>query len=169
MSTPQWIKKLGGHAGELYVAAELSKRGIPNALLPENFSDDDLIAGKKDGSEICFIQVKSCHPDRGNNFPLYEDDEAWADAKDNQFVIFVRLGSPAKNESPRYWVATKKQVGQACIEHPCHGTANRERRFGMDRLKTEWENNWKLFDRFVDLSDKVKERANKVKERARPA
>ena len=26
MRTPQWIKKLGGHAGELYVAAELSKR-----------------------------------------------------------------------------------------------------------------------------------------------
>jgi hypothetical protein len=33
MKTPQWIKKLGGHAGELYVAAELSKRSIPNALL----------------------------------------------------------------------------------------------------------------------------------------
>jgi hypothetical protein len=29
MRTPEWIKKLGGHAGELYVAAELSKRGIP--------------------------------------------------------------------------------------------------------------------------------------------
>ncbi len=27
----------------------------------------------------------------------------------------------------------------------------------MDRLKTEWENNWKLFDRFVDLPDKAKE------------
>jgi len=27
MKTPQWIKKLGGHAGELYVAAELSKCG----------------------------------------------------------------------------------------------------------------------------------------------
>jgi hypothetical protein len=37
MRTPQWIKKLGGHAGELFVCAELSKRGIPNALLPENF------------------------------------------------------------------------------------------------------------------------------------
>ena len=27
MKTPQWIKKIGGHAGELYVAAELSKCG----------------------------------------------------------------------------------------------------------------------------------------------
>jgi len=37
MRTEQWIKKHGGHAGELFVCAELSKRGIPNALLPENF------------------------------------------------------------------------------------------------------------------------------------
>lgn len=46
------MKKLGGHAGELYVAAELSKLGIPNLLLPENFSDDDLLAGKKDGAVL---------------------------------------------------------------------------------------------------------------------
>ncbi len=92
----------------IYVAAELSKRGVPNALLPENFSGDDLIAGKKDGSEICFIQVKSCHPDRGKNFPLYEKHENWVNAEDNQFVVFVCLGSPAKNEGPRYWVATEE-------------------------------------------------------------
>jgi hypothetical protein len=49
MKTPQWVKKLSGHAGELYVAAELSKRGILNALLPENFSDDDILIGTKDG------------------------------------------------------------------------------------------------------------------------
>lgn len=75
MKTPQWVKKLGGHAGELYVAAELSKRGITNALLPENFSDDDLIAGTKDGKRFCFIQVKSCHPDRAGTFILRETDE----------------------------------------------------------------------------------------------
>ena len=63
MRTPQWIKKLGGHAGELYVAAELSKRGIPNSLFPENFSDDDILIGKKDGTEMAFMQVKSCHPE----------------------------------------------------------------------------------------------------------
>jgi hypothetical protein len=50
--TPQWIKKLGGHAGELFVSAELSKRGIPNSLLPENFSDDDILVGNKDGTAI---------------------------------------------------------------------------------------------------------------------
>ena len=53
--TPQWVKKLGGHAGELYVAAELSKRGIPNALLPENFSDDDILGGRKDSGEVFYV------------------------------------------------------------------------------------------------------------------
>ncbi len=59
------------------------------------------------------------------------------------------------------------------MAHPAHGTDNWERRFFLCQnkeslnLKSEWENNWKLFDRFVDLSDKAKERANKVKERAK--
>jgi hypothetical protein len=109
MKTPQWIKKLAGHAGELYVAAELSKRGIPNALLPENFSDDYIIIGKKNGGLVGFIQVKSCHPDRATSFILSEADEEWANANDNQFVVFVWLGSPKKNESPRYWIAKKKR------------------------------------------------------------
>jgi hypothetical protein len=98
MRTEQWIKKLGGHAGELYVAAELSKRGIPNALLPEKFSDDDLLAGSKDRTAVCFIQVKACHPDRSRTFILRASDEKWCSAPANQFVVFVWLGATAKNE-----------------------------------------------------------------------
>jgi len=101
MRTEQGVKKLGGHAGELYVAAELSKRGIPNALLPENFSDDDLLAESKGGTAVCFIQVKACHPDRSRTFILRASDEKWCAAPKNQFVVFVWLGSPAKNEPPR--------------------------------------------------------------------
>jgi hypothetical protein len=150
MATPQWVKKLGGHAGELYVAAELSKRGIPNALLPENFSDDDIMAGSKDGSSICFIQVKSCHPDRSSTFILNAEHEAWVDAKPNEFVVFVWLGSPNKNESPRYWIATKAEVGRACKAHPASGTSNWERRFSIcignelktNALNSKWENSW---------------------------
>jgi len=110
MRTPQWIKKLGGHAAELYVAAELSKRGIPNSLLPENFSDDDIIVGTKDGSKIAYIQVKSCHPDRANSFILRETNEEWVNSPSNQFVAFVRLGSPRRNEPPKYWIATKRET-----------------------------------------------------------
>jgi len=162
MRAPQWIKKLGGHAGELYVAAELSKRGIPNALLPENFSGDDIMIGKKDGSDIAFIQVKSCHPDRADSFILHKNHERWIDAADNQFVIFVWLGSPKKNESPRYWIAPKKDVGEACLKHPEHGTDHWDRRFfpqdsGPDRvpdsarLNPKWEDNWGVFKRYIVL------------------
>jgi hypothetical protein len=154
MRTPQWEKKLGGHAGELYVAAELSKRGIPNALLPENFSDDDLLAGAKDGNILCFIQVKSCHPDRSSTFILRETDEKWVSAPQNQVVVFVWLGSPKKNELPRYWIALKSEVGRLCLNHPAHGTDNWERRFRLDLLPEEWENNWKLIENILGTSDK---------------
>ena len=94
MKTQNWIKKLGGHAGELYVAAELSKRGIPNALLPENFTDDDILIGDKTGTRIGYIQVKACHPDRSKTFILKAKNEDWTTAKTNTFCVFVWLGSP---------------------------------------------------------------------------
>ena len=146
MRTPQWIKKLGGHAGELYVAAELSKRGIPNALLPENFSDDDILVGTKDGVALCFVQVKACHPDRSHSFILRAADEKWQLALPNQFVVFVWLGSPGRNESPRYWVATKRDVGAACVAHPVHGTENWERRFNPEEFPSEWRDNWSIIE-----------------------
>jgi hypothetical protein len=144
--TPAWEKKLGGHAGELYVAAELSKRGIPNALLPENFTGDDLMAGAKDSDRLCFVQVKSCHPSRASSFILRESEESWTQAPDNEFVVFVWLGKPDSFESPRYWIATKREVGQACVAHSAHGTKNWERRFHLTDLPPEWENRWSVFD-----------------------
>jgi len=149
MRTPQWIKKLGGHAGELYVAAELSKRGIPNALLPENFSDDDILIGEKGGKLLGYIQVKSCHPDRAKSFILRETDEKWEKADDNQFVIFVWLGSSKKNKSPEYWIARKREVGEACRKHSQHGTKNWERRFFPENLNHEWKNNWGIFEDYM--------------------
>jgi hypothetical protein len=151
MKTAQWVKKLGGHAGELYVAAELSKRGIPNALLPENFSDDDIIVGGKDGAELCFVQVKACHPDRASTFILRSSHEAWTEAPANSFVVFVWLGSPARNEPPRYWVAPKRAVGEACLSHGAHGTLNWERRFRPADLPASWESNWSVFDPYRPL------------------
>jgi hypothetical protein len=148
MATPQWIKKLGGHAGELYVCAELSKRGIPNALLPENFTDDDILIGNKAATHMGFIQVKACHPDRSKSFILRVTDEVWCSAAANQFCAFVWLGRPSTFEPPRYWLAMKREVGDACVSHPAHGTDNWERRFYPRDLNSEWENRWSLFDEF---------------------
>lgn len=149
MATPQWIKKLGGHAGELYVAAELSKRGIPNSLLPENFSDDDILIGAKDGQVVGYVQVKACHPDRSKSFILRETDEVWIDAAENKFVVFVWLGSPKTNESPKYWVATKRAVGELCVGHAAHGSHNWERRFSPTDFNPLWKENWNAFAAFL--------------------
>ncbi len=164
MATPQWIKNLGGHAGELYVAAELSKRGIPNSLLPENFSDDDILAGKKDGTDVIFIQVKSCHPDRSKSFILSDAAEKWIRAGENKFVVFVWLGSLKDNEPPQYWLAKKKDVGKACVSHSAHGKDNWERRFYPKDLDPSWKNNWELFRKYMvdDLIRKEKIKLHKA-------
>lgn len=162
MATPQWIKKLGGHAGELFVCAELSKRAIPNALLPENFADDDILVGNKAATQIGFVQVKACHPDRSKSFILRETQEAWRSAADNQFCALVWLGRTNTYEAPRYWLALKREVGELCLAHAAHGTSNWERRFfppdavapsgsGTKQrmfLPSAWENRWSLFDKF---------------------
>ena len=150
--TPQWIKKLGGHAGELYVAAELSKRGIPNALLSENFSDDDIFGGGKSSAGIFYIQVKACHPDRSKSFALHEQHEAWLDAPPNQFVAFVWLGSPDKNEAPRFWIALKSDVGRACIDRRPANPDNKERRLWVKDMPAQWENAWDLFFEYLPHS-----------------
>ncbi|MEM3161164.1 MAG: hypothetical protein QXJ74_10315 [Nitrososphaera sp.] len=162
MRTPQWVKKLGGHAGELYVAAELSKRGIPNALLPENFSGDDLIIGGRNGKALGYVQVKSCHPDRADTFLLKEEHEKWVSAKDNEFVVFVWLGSAKKNESPVYWIARRKDVGYACVNLRPSNKNIKERRFAPDeesglnrkwkyptRLEKKWRNDWAIFRSYM--------------------
>ena len=158
MRTPQWIKKLGGHAGELFVCAELSKRGIPNALLPENFSDDDILIGDKEGNNIGYVQVKACHPDRSESFILKEGAETWCEAKADHYCVFVWLGRPKTNDPPRYWIASKQEVGQACVEHSAHGATNNwERRFFPHdypgarhaRLPEKWLNRWSMFDKYL--------------------
>lgn len=155
--TPQWVKKLGGHAGELFVSAELAKRGIPNALLPENFSDDDILLGSKVGSRVAYAQVKACHPDRSKSFILRASNESWISAEANSFCVFVWLGRTSLNEPPKYWIAPKREVGLACITHPAHGSANWERRFfpggpAEYDFPPEWRDNWALFEPYRPIA-----------------
>ena len=97
------------------------------------------------------IQVKACHPDRSKSFILRENYESWAEFIKNQYVIFIWLGSPSKIQSLRYWIASKKDVGKTYIEHHAQGTSNRERRFGLNILNPEWENNWDLFKKIIPV------------------
>jgi hypothetical protein len=147
MPTPQWIKTLGGYAGELFVCAELSRKGILCALLPKNFSDDDILASNKDATRSCLIQVKACHPDRANSFPLYERNEAWCAEGPNKFCVFVWLGTP-----PRYWIALKHEVGELCVgplREQNKSPDNRERRLFVKDIPLNWEDRWSLFDAYL--------------------
>lgn len=56
--------------------------------------------------------------------------------------VFVWLGSPKKNESPKFRITTKKAAGLACVKHSARGTENWERRFLPKQFPSEWENNW---------------------------
>src|SRR5713101_2052067 len=82
------------------------------------------------------------------SFILRETNEVWCSAEKNQFYVFVWLGRPATFEPPRYWLAMKREVGERCLVHRAHGTANWERRFYPRDLSPEWENRWSLFDAF---------------------
>ncbi|MDG6994709.1 MAG: hypothetical protein JRN52_02200 [Nitrososphaerota archaeon] len=146
-----------------YVCAELSKRFIPNALLPDRFSDEDILLGKKGGEKVEYIQVKSSHPDRNaigrGSWELGGVDfELWKEAKDNQFVVFVWLGSPDTNESPSYWIARKSEVGKKFapmrngsgiwrISADTESSISAKWNYPT-KMETSWRNNWKLFDNY---------------------
>jgi hypothetical protein len=150
------MKKLGGHAGELFVCAELAKRGIPNALLPEYFPHDDILVSDKDGTVSGYVQVKSCHPDRANSFYLTEAEEAWSSEGPNKFCVLVWLGSTAHNTPPRYWIALKREIGKLCMgvlrEQNVNPT-NKERRLSLDKVPANWENRWSHFDAYLPRAD----------------
>src|SRR5262249_1470898 len=144
-------KKLSGHAGELFVCAELSKRGIPNALLPENFPHDDVLVSNKDGTKSGYVQVKACHPDRSKSFYLSEKEEAWRSEGPNTFCVLVWLGETATPTAPRYWIALKREVGELCVgalRHQNVNPLNKERRLYVTDVPKEWENRWSLFDSY---------------------
>ncbi len=83
------------------------------------------------------------------SFALHEQHEAWADAPENQFVVFVWLGSPGRTEGPRYWIARKAEVGRACAERRPKNPEHKERRFFLKAMPVEWENAWQLFDPYT--------------------
>jgi len=143
-----------------YVATELSKRNIPNSLLPENF-DDDLIIGKKSSAKLGWIQVKACYPDRSKTFRVGIDEcEKRARAEKNEYVAFVWLGSPKGNDRPIYWITHKAEAGRIGVEYKPKNPNNKERRFAPDvdstlnptwkgmRLRRERSNSWDIFGKY---------------------
>src|SRR5947199_7868818 len=98
--------------GRAFCCRRAIKTWNSNSLLPENYSDDDILIGNKEGTKVGFIQVKACHPDRSSSFILRETDEKWGLATDNAYCVMVWLGRTSTNEPPRYWIALKRELGQ---------------------------------------------------------
>jgi hypothetical protein len=153
MKTPQWIKQLGSQAARFYLAAELAKRGIVATPRPSH-RPSMVDIQRHDGSLKASVHITSCHPDRASSFFLLDSNEAFVSAGDDEFFACVLLSSP-----PRYWLATKREVGQTCVDHPAHGSTNHERRFQIERpanprpqdawIDPTWEDRWELFDLFL--------------------
>ena len=153
MPRPQLTNSSDDRAGAYYVCAELSKRGVINALLPDNSPNDDILLGSNEGGERSgYIKVKVCHPDRSETFMLRTLEAAWDAEGSNKFCVFVWLGATWNNKSPRYWVAYKREVSDLCIAHSATKTHHWERRFNPADLPQNWENRWSLFEMYGAVS-----------------
>ena len=127
----------------------LQQRSCQKQAFQKRYYRKILLRTNKDGSDIGFIQVKSCHPDISASFILNEIHEQWINAPDNQVAVFVWFGSSKKNESPRYLDCFKKEVAKACVKHGAHRTKYWERRFYPTDLNQQWENDWKIFVKYM--------------------
>jgi hypothetical protein len=70
------------------------------------------------------LAIYISHPDRGSTFRLNSSNERWCSSETNQFCVLVSLGgTTGSDQSLRYWIATKSEVGQLCVANGAHGTS----------------------------------------------
>lgn len=99
------LKQLSGIAGEYYVAAELSRRGMMAAITLRNADSIDILTSLPDNSKQLSIQVKSTQNKR--RWLLTQKVEN--NYADNMFYIFVNI--PDDNLSrPEFFVIHSKEL-----------------------------------------------------------
>ena len=105
--TPQQV----GRAGELFVAAELNRRGALASLYLTNTPRVDVVASSPDGKRIVNIQVKT----KGPRSPSWQWDLNKARAEQNasarDYIVLVDLAS----EHPDYYVCRLREVARKCL------------------------------------------------------
>ncbi|GEM_PF-3521786 len=88
--------------------------------------------------QVGYIHVFASHPDMGHTFDVKADRAKYSgDKSENQFVVFVSLGSVKGNGSPSFWIARKNEVGELVKEVRNYyrpDPRNNEARFGRDWL-----------------------------------
>jgi hypothetical protein len=98
---------LVGVAGEYFVAAELSRRGIIASISMRNTRGIDILATNASAKRSVTIQCKS-NRDGGSSWILNEKAETFAPK--NHFYVFVALTAP--EERPRYHVVPARVVAK---------------------------------------------------------
>ena len=100
-----------GRAGELFVAAELNRRGALATLYLTNTPRVDVVATSPDGTRTVNIQVKT----KGRGSAVWQWNikkaEAEQQAPDNDYIVLVDL----KPQHPAYYVWRLRDVAQICV------------------------------------------------------
>jgi hypothetical protein len=135
-----------GLAGEYFVAAELSRRGIIASVTLKNTKGVDVLASDTNVKQLVGIQVKT-NQNAKRKWLLNEQAEKVH--SDNFFYVFVNLDNK-KSCVPDYFIVPSKIVAKRIkenhkrfIENKGNDTAMRE--FIIEDLeKSEYKNNWNI-------------------------
>jgi hypothetical protein len=101
---------LTGVAGEYFVAAELSRRGLVATLTLRNTRGIDILASNADATKSVGIQVKTC---QGTRPEWILTAKAEVDIAENLFYVFVCL--PAQGH-PGFYVVPRATVASTVSE-----------------------------------------------------
>ena len=143
-----------GRAGELFVAAEINRRGGYAVTFAGNMPGIDVLAADLGDSRRISIQVKT--KSSGTWHARYPRDAAHGteDPGESSFWIFVNLGGehPAYFIAPRWWVRNDIWVAHhaflARYEQE-HGRARQSDHHGIPASRVErWRNRWDILGIF---------------------
>jgi len=99
-----------GIAGEYFVAAELTRRGLVASLTLRNTRGIDILASNVDATKSVGIQVKTkC----GNKPDWILNNKAEIDVAENLFYVFVLF---EELDTPQYYIVPRATVANFCRE-----------------------------------------------------
>ena len=118
MDTEHLTSILSGVAGEYFVAAELSKRGLIASITLRNSKGVDILCSNSMATKSVGIQVKTSKYSKAEWLLNKKSEDYYAD---NLFYVFVKLNN--NQNSPDYFIVPSKVVAKATREGHRHWLA----------------------------------------------
>ncbi|SHJ26564.1 hypothetical protein [Parasporobacterium paucivorans] len=94
-----------GIAGELFVAAELTRRGYIATLTSKNTKAIDILVAQKEGDSFVGVQVKACNKKNQKKWKMSKSSEE--NVKDNLYYVLVNL---REGNEPYYYVVPSEYI-----------------------------------------------------------